>query len=104
MDTDQTLTTSALASIGTTDAVAKTNIGTYTPTAAKWQLMVIGLKANFGICSIWNDNAWVATTTIATGPDAAILMNPYALFRTRNTTSKQIDIDFIAVWHERNAT
>lgn len=106
MDTDQTLTTAALVADGTTGAAAKTDLSTYAPTVDTWQEMMIGFRANIGYCAVWDNGALVGNQiySVAQGPDSAILVNPYALFRTRNVTSKQIDIDYIFVGHERNAT
>jgi len=103
MDTDQTLKTAALVADGTTGAAAKTNIGTYTPTVSAWQTFVIGFRANIGFCHIWDGDGYVGSYDVAQGPDTAILVEPYALFRTRSTVQKDIDIDYILVGCERNA-
>ena len=111
MDTDQTLTTAALVGDGTTGAAVKTDITTtpggstgYTPTAGTYQTMLIGVRANAGFCAIWDGVAKVGNIryAVTNGPDSGVLVRPYAQFRTRNTTSKTIDIDFIAFGWERN--
>ena len=106
MDTDQTLTTAALVGDGTTPAAAKTNIGTWTPTVDGWIEMMIAVRAGLGFASIWDSGAQQGGLiySVGSGPDAAVLMRPYALFRTRNTVTKQIDIDHIILVAERNAT
>ena len=107
MDTDQTLTTAELVGDGTTGAAALSSGPTltsaaYTPTAAAWQTFIIGIRANQGFAKIWNGDAWVGEFSVANGPDSDVLVRPYALFRTRNTTSKTIQIRYIGVGWERN--
>lgn len=110
MDTDATLTTAALVGDGTTPAAAKQNLyrggpgGStgYTPTAAAWQTFLIGVRDNLGYCSIWDGDAFVGRFSVATGPDGGVLVRPYALFRTRNTTTKTIDIRKIVCGWEQN--
>lgn len=96
MDTDQTLTTASLVGDGTTGAATKTDISTYTPTAATWQTTVIGVRANQCFAACWDGAALVGNRKYraSNGPDSGVLVRPYALFRTRNTTSKTIDIGF----------
>lgn len=102
LDTDQTLTTAALVGDGTTGSAVKTDIGTYTPTAGAWQHMVIGVRPNLVTATIYNDGAFVGQFSTTNGPDANVLVRPYALFRTRNTTTKIVDIDYMAYGWERN--
>ena len=102
LDTDQTLKTAALVANGTTGSAAKTDIGTYVPTAATWQTFMIGARDNLGYCSIWDGGGFVGHFAVAQGPDANVLVRPYALFRTRNTTTKVIDIRTFAVGWERD--
>lgn len=104
MDTDQTLTTAALVGDGTTGAATKTDIETYTPTAGTYQTLIIGLRPNFGFVACWDGEALIGNRrySVSNGPDSGVLVRPYALFRTRNTTTKLIDIDSIAFGWERN--
>ena len=104
MDTDQTLTTAALVGDGTTGSVAKTDTATYTPTAGTYQTMLIGVRANQGFCHIWDGVAKVGNIryAVTNGPDSGVLVRPYAIFRTRNTTSKTVDIDYFGFGWERN--
>ena len=106
MDTDQTLTTASLVGDGTTGAAAKTDIGTYTPSAAVPQTMIIGLRPNIGFCAIWDGDGSVGNIiySVSNGPDTGVLVRPYALFRTRNTASKTINIDYIGFGWERSMT
>ena len=104
MDTDQTLTTASLVGDGTTGSAVQTNISTYTPTAATYQTMLIGVRPNLGYCAIWDGSALIGNTryAVSNGPDSAVLIRPYFIFRTRNTTSKTIDIDYFGFGWERN--
>ena len=102
MDTDQTLTTAALVADGTTGGASKTNIGTYTPTAGAWQTFMIGAQDNRGYVAIWDGDGFVGRFDVAQGPDSGVLVRPYALFRTRNTTTKVVDIRALAIGWERN--
>ena len=102
MDTDQTLTTAALVGDGTTGSATKTDIATYTPTAGTYQTTIIGLRPNFGFVACWDGDGLVGNRrySVTNGPDSAVLVRPYALFRTRNTSAKTIDM--IAFGWERN--
>lgn len=111
MDTDQTLTTASLVGDGTTGSPAKTDITTtptgatgYTPTAATYQTFLLGVRANEGYACIWDGENLMANIQwrVTNGPDSGVLVRPYALFRTRNTVSKTIDIDFWDFGWERN--
>ena len=107
MDTDQTLTTAELVGDGTTGAAAVSSgpslaTAAYTPTAATWQTFMFGVRDNLGYCAIWNGDAFVGRFAVANGPDGAVLVRPYALFRTRNTTTKVIDLRTLCFGWERN--
>lgn len=104
LDTDQSLTTAALVGDGTTGSPTKTDIATYTPTAGAYQTMLIGVRANAGVCEIWDGVAKIGNIqyAVTNGPDSGVLVRPYALFRTRNTSSKTIDIDYLAFGWEYN--
>lgn len=102
LDTDQTLTTASLVGDGTTGAAAKTDISTYTPTAATWQTIVIGVRPNLCFAACYNGKGLLGNRKYgaSNGPDSGVLVRPYAAFRTRNTTSKQIDIAFFGFGSE----
>ncbi len=112
MDTDASLATAALVGDGSTgDAVAETiyrggpgATGTtaYTPTPGYWQTYLIGTRDNIGYAAIWDGDAFMGRYTSTNAPDGGVLVRPYALFRTRNTTSKTIDIRTIAIGCEHN--
>ena len=102
MDTDQDLTTAALVGDGTTGAAAKTNIGTYTPTGGAYQTFVLGVRANLGFVKVWDGAGFVGEYSVSNGPDSGVLVRPFAMFRTRNTVSKTIDIEYVGFGWERN--
>ena len=107
MDTDQTLTTADLIGDGTTGAAAASSglslaDAAYTPTAATWQTFLLGVRDNLGYCAIWNGNGFVGHFSVGNGPDGGVLVRPYALFRTRNTVTKTINIGYVGVGWERN--
>ncbi len=107
MDTDQTLTTAEVVGDGTTGAAAVSSgpslaTAAYTPTAAAWQTFVIGVRANLGYVAIWDGDGFVGRFGVANAPDSGVLVRPYALFRTRNTTTKVIDIRKIFWGCEQN--
>ena len=113
LDTDQTLTTVALVGDGTTGAAAKTDITTtptgstgFTPTADTYQTYILGIRANEAYAALFDGDGKVANIRwrVSNGPDSGVLVRLYALFRTRNTTSKTIDIRLFDFGWERSAT
>jgi transcriptional regulator with AAA-type ATPase domain len=102
----KTLTTAALVADGTTGVAAKTNISpVWTPTASSLIDVIVGVKPNLTVCWIWDNLGPVGVMqAVAQGPDTGVLVRPYALFRTRNTVSKQIDILKACVVSEENRT
>lgn len=110
MDTDQTLTTAALVADGTTGAALATTLvnraGTaWTPTASGIIDTIVGVRANLTYCWIWDSLAPMGIMqTVAQGPDTGVLIRPYMLFRTRNTTSKTIDLLKCVIVAEENRT
>lgn len=104
MDTDLTLTTSAFVGDGTTGAAVGVAVDTYTPAVSRYVEIIVEFSANLGRCQIWDDGTLIGAFGVTNGPDAAILVSPFCLFGTRDTTSKQIDIDLMCMWAERNRT
>ena len=108
MDTDQTLTSVALVGDGTTGSAASLSDPegagtTYTPTASAWQTFIIGVRANIAFAYVWDGAGFAGRFSVGNGPDSAVLVRPYALFRTRNTVSKTIDIrKFGAGWEQND--
>jgi hypothetical protein len=110
LDTDQTLTTAAFVSesTGSTFACQKVNIGTFTPTAAKWYRMRVQLNGNNASYKIWYDEDAQNPYLIASGEgsltsalEGGTLVRPHFLIGTRNTTDKASLIDYIRVWQDR---
>jgi len=107
MDTDQTLTTADLIGDGTTGSATASSgpalsSAAYTPTASAWQTYLIGVRDNLGYAAIWDGDGFVGRFSVSNGPDGGVLVRPYALFRTRNTATKTIDIHKIAFGCENN--
>lgn len=107
MDTDQTLTTVELVGDGTTGAAALSSAPSlttraYTPTASTYQTWLVGCRPNLSYALIFNGDGQVGSFATANGPDSGVLVRPYALFRTRNTASKTVNIDYMFYGWERN--
>ena len=108
LDTDQTLTTMELVGDGTTGSAALSSGPTltaaaYTPSVADTYItVVIGVRPNLGYASIFDGTGYRGTFSVANGPDSGVLIRPYALFRTRNTTSKTVNIRWMLYGWERN--
>lgn len=111
MDTDDaTLTTAALVADGTTGAASSFTLvnraGTaWTPTASGIIDVIVGVEANLTRCWIWDSLAPMGIMqSVSQGPDSGVLVRPYALFRTRNTTTKTISLLKAVVVCEENRT
>ena len=110
MDTDQAVATARLVADGTTGASQGLTLvnraGTaWTPTASGIIDVIVGVEANLSRCWIWDSLAPVGIMqALSQGPDSAILVRPYALFRTRNTTSKTITLLKAVIVAEENRT
>jgi len=107
MDTDQTLTTVALVGDGTTGSATSLSDpegagSSYTPTASAWQTFIIGVRPNLGYAHVWDGAGFAGTFSVSNAPDSGVLVRPYALFRTRNTVNKTIDIRKICAAWEQN--
>ena len=100
MDTDQTRTAASLVGDGTTGSAVATDLTLggpggstdYTPTTSTWQTFVFGVRDNLGYVAIWDGDSFVGRFSTSNGPDGGVLVRPYALFRTRNTTNKIVNI------------
>ena len=104
MNTDLTLTTTAIIGDGTTGAVNGALVGTWTPTASGIIDMIIGVTPNGTRAQIWDSGAFVGNFSASNGPDSATLVRFSAMFKTLDTTSKTIDILKVAILAEENAT
>ena len=110
MDTDQATATARLVGDGTTGTsvgLTLTNdAGTaWTPTASAIIDVIVGVRANQTVCWLWDGGARIGVMqAVAQGPDSGVLVRPYAMFRTRNTTSKTIDLLKAVIVAEENRT
>ena len=104
MNTDMTLTTTIIMGDGTTGSVSGVAVGTWTPTASGIIDMIIGVGPNVSRAQIWDSGAFIGSYSALNGPDSGVLVRPSFLFKTLNTTTKQIDILKIAILAEENAT
>lgn len=110
MDTDQAVGTARLVGDGTTGASVGLTLvndaGTaWTPTASGIIDVIIGIRANLTYCRIWDSLAPMGVMqAVAQGPDTGVLLRPSLMFRTRNTTSKQIDLLKAVIVSEENRT
>jgi hypothetical protein len=110
LDTAQTLTTAAFVgeSTGSVYAAQKSNLGTWTPTAAKWYTAIVQLIGDTAMCAVYNTDT-AASPILQAGTNKSLilaleggtLVRPHFLFGTRNTTSKVVDVDLLRVWQDR---
>ena len=96
MDTDQTLATMAFAADGSTSGMdcQKTALGTLVPTADTYMKIMVAVYNNTAICIVDGERDYRKTL----GPNAVeggTLLAPWLYFRTRNTTSKTVTVDFV---------
>ena len=55
--------------------------------------MIVGVQPNLTNVWIWDSLAPMGIMqAVAQGPDSGVLVRPYAMFATRNTTSKTVDL------------
>lgn len=110
LDTDQTLQTAAFVaeSTGSAYAAQKVNLGTWTPTAAKWYTAIVQLSGDNAFCAVYNTDVAgspVLQANTAKGLSLALeggtLVRPHFLIGTRSTADKATLIDFIRVWQDR---
>ena len=105
MNTDWSLTTAALIGDGTTGSVLGLRLPSlWTPTASGIIDMIIGVSANLTKCQIWDSGAYIGEFNVLNGPDSGTLVRRSAIFKTLDTTSKQIDLLKSVVLTEENAT
>lgn len=110
MDTDQTLTTTALVSESTGSAYAaqKVNLGTFTPTLSTWYVVRVQLNGDNVFCKVFDSTVPAQPVLVAdtekglqTALEGGTAIRPHVFFRTRTTTTRAIDIDYIRVWQNR---
>jgi len=77
----------------------------WTPTASGIIDVMVGIRPNLTFCWIWDSLAPMGIQqSVAQGPDSGVLVRPYMLFRTRNSTSKTIDLIKCLIMAEENRT
>lgn len=112
MDTDQTLKTLAFVTVGSTanQTVKSTTLtGTTTPTNATFMDVTVQLIGNDAFCVVNEGGAARVAHANGTGDNSAghveggVSLAPWVYVRTRNTTTKNFDIDAIATWSDRIA-
>ena len=106
-DTDQSLTTVALvgANAGT---VAKSNLGTWAPTASEWYTTIIQLDGDDIFTATFNTTTPQSPIlqsgtekSLVAGIDGSVLVEPRFTFGNRTTDGYLPEIDFIALWADR---
>lgn len=112
MDTDQTLTTMAFVTEGSTASMVptKTDLGTRVPTAASWMTVRVGIVGDNAFCHVYNsddpqelvllEEAYHGAT-IASQTEGGIVLAPHILFQTRDVTTKIVQLDYVLCLQER---
>lgn len=103
MNTDLTLTTTAIIGDGTTGAVNGALVGTWAPTASKLIDMIIGISPNGTRAQIWDNGAFVGDFSASNGPDSGTLVRFSAIWKSLDAAAKVINIQKIAFLAEENA-
>lgn len=111
LDTDQTLTTAAFVTVGSTanqTVKATTLTGFTAPTAAVFFDVVVQLIGNDAYCIVNNGVDVIShhngiSANSAGHVEGGVSLAPWVYNRTRNTTAKLMDIDAIAIWSDRVA-
>lgn len=107
IDTDQTLTTAAFATDGSTASMncTKTNLGTYAPTADTYYTIRVQLSGDTSAIGVYENGQLMHFANhgdvIASRIEGGVLVGPRLLIRTRNTTAKVTDVDYVAAWQDR---
>ena len=105
LDTHQTLTTMGFITGSTTStyAATKTDLGTRAPTAATYMTVMVGIETNSAFCKVFDANYALLEQASHGGNyiEGGTLIRPHILNRTRNTSSKTMDIDYVAVLMDR---
>lgn len=106
IDTDQTLTTMAFVTDGVTanmNATATTLSPTFTPTAATFHIYTIGIINNMAFAMVDGARLVSHGATTASQIEGGTLVRPWGYFRTRNVTSKTVDLDYLVLGCDRAA-
>lgn len=107
-DTDQTLTTMAFATNGSTAGQpdqATTLTGITVPTAAVYMDVIVQLEGNNAYCFVGDTTSGYTTVSHNTDTDGhvegGVLLAPWVYVRTRSTTAIVTDISAMAVWNDQ---
>lgn len=110
LDTDQTLTTSAFVTEGSTASMVptKTDLDTYVPTADTYFGVKIQTTGNAAFCEVFDPTkpGWPRLSYAAHGAAVAsqfeggVALKPYVLCRTRVASITTWSIDYIDVWQD----
>lgn len=108
-DTAQTLTTSALVTLGSTPyTVTKSNLGTFAPTAATYFVARVQIVGDTVLGAIFDANGGltVATSIKATpsgagGIEGGVALRPFVNVTRTATADVIATIDYIRVWQDR---
>jgi hypothetical protein len=102
IDTAETLTTMALATLGSTPyAAQKSALGTFAPTAAQYFTVVVQLNGDNVFGAVDTAGASPIETNISSGIEGGTLVRPMLAISGPTATTKTWDIDLIAFWQER---
>lgn len=106
MDQSQTLTTTAFLTDGSTsnmNATAQTLSPTFTPTAATYARYRVGIAGDIPSAMI-NGGSPTSTSTGVIGhrTEGGTLVRLFVATRTRTTAAKTTDIDYVAIWQDRD--
>lgn len=73
------------------------------PVAATFETMMVALVDNvvYYMAFDANDNLNYGPTAQTGGPSSDVLLTPWVFVQARNTTSKNLDIDYMRVWQRR---
>lgn len=110
MDADQTLTTAAFVTEGSTASMVptKTNLSTWAPTADTYFGVTVQLTGNAAQCQIFDPTleGWPRLhyaahgSAIASQVEGGVALKPWIFFRTRLAAVKTWSIDYLEVWQD----
>lgn len=103
-DTGETLKTAGLVTLGSTPyAAAKSNLGTYAPTANTYFTARVQLIGNNVFAAIFNANGGlVVSTSVANKIEGGTALRPYVNVTRIATADVVATIDYIKVWQDRS--
>lgn len=103
LNTDLTLTTTAIIGDGTTGTVLGGLVGTWAPANSAIVDVIIGVSPNLTKAQIWENGAFVGEYNVLNGPDSGTLVRFSALWKSLDAATKQIDILKCVFLSEENA-